>query len=143
MIVREISAQETYPIRKKVLRINLPLSERMEGDFDEFTFHLGIFLDEVLCGVASFMKNSNSNLEGAQYQLRGMAISSDLQKKGMGKTLLQEGIRILKRKSVGTLWCNARVVAVKFYKNCEFKTLGEEFEIPLVGGHYLMYKILN
>jgi predicted GNAT family N-acyltransferase len=127
MIVREVLAQETYSVRKEVLRNNLPLPEAMEGDFEKFTFHLGMFLNTELIGIATFMKNKNSSFNGVQYQLRGMATCQNYQHMGVGKKLL---------------WCNARVTALSFYEKLGFISVGEEFEIHLVGPHFVMFKKL-
>lgn len=142
MIVREVLANETYPIRKEVLRNNLPLPETMDGDFDEFTFHLGMFLNQKLIGVATFMKNNKPDFKGVQYQLRGMATHQNYQHKGVGKKLLFEGVEILKKRNVEVLWCNARVAALSFYEKLGFISIGEEFDIHLVGKHYMMFKKL-
>ena len=37
--VKEITAPEAYTIRKDVLRDNIPLTEKMDGDFDESTIN--------------------------------------------------------------------------------------------------------
>jgi|TARA_B110000305_G_scaffold237204_1_gene299986 predicted GNAT family N-acyltransferase len=142
MIVREVLAQETYSVRKEVLRNNLPLPEAMEGDFEKFTFHLGMFLNTELIGVATFMKNKNSSFNGVQYQLRGMATCQNYQHRGVGRKLLFKGIAILKKRNVEVLWCNARVTALSFYDKLGFISVGEEFEIHLVGPHFVMFKKL-
>ena len=142
MIVREVSAQETYSVRKEVLRINLPLPEAMEGDSEKFTFHLGMFLNKELIGVATFMKNENSSFNGVQYQLRGMATCRNYQHMGVGKKLLFKGLAILKKRNVEVLWCNTRVTAFSFYEKLGFTNVGEEFDIHLVGPHFVMFKKL-
>jgi len=38
------------------------------------------------------------------------------------------------------LWFNARTVAVPFYEKHGFATRGDEFEIPGVGPHYVMWQ---
>jgi hypothetical protein len=42
--------------------------------------------------------------------------------------------------NIDCLWCNARIIAVDFYKKQGLETFGEQFEIPLVGNHYVMFK---
>ena len=41
------------------------------------------------------------------------------------------------------VWCNARINAVAFYKKEGFKIIGDEFEIPDIGPHFLMAKNLG
>lgn len=141
--IKEITAPEAYEIRKDVLRENIPLTEKMEGDFDDTTIHLGAFVNNELGCVATFMNHSSPYFEGLQYRLRGMGTHRGFQKQGLGKAILSEIVKILKQKGVAVLWCNARVIALKFYENCGFDSIGEEFEVHLVGPHYVMYKMLN
>jgi predicted GNAT family N-acyltransferase len=140
--IKEISAQETFPIRLEVLRKNIALPYEFKGDYDAGTFHLGAFKDNELIAVSSYMKASNSNFEGNQYQLRGMATLIEYQGFGVGKLMLQKAFLILKEKNTNVLWCNARIAAVDFYKKQGFQTFGEKFEISLVGEHYVMFKEL-
>lgn len=136
-----ISAQETYPVRHPVLRGGRPLSEcEFEGDEDVTTIHLGLYSKEKLVGVATFIKNSNPHFsEKVQYQLRGMAILHKFRNKGLGKIILDEAEKQLSNKC-HRLWFNARKIAVNFYEKNGYKKMGEPFEIPNVGMHYVMTK---
>ena len=140
--IKFISAEETYRIRKKILRKNIPLTEKTEGDFDKNTFHLGAFIDDKLVSVATFMQNDSQYFNGLQYRLRGMATLESFQGKGFGKKLIFKALEVLKERKATILWCNARVVALNFYKKLGFKTIGTEFDIPFIGPHYVMYKNL-
>ena len=141
--IKEITAEETFPIRLEVLRKNIPLPHEFNGDFDSETFHLGAFKKEELIAVSSYMKASNKNFEGSQYQLRGMATLTEYQGFGAGKLMLEKAVQILKEKNSNVLWCNARIAAVEFYKKQGFRTIGEKFEILPVGEHYVMFKELK
>jgi predicted GNAT family N-acyltransferase len=141
--IKKISAEDTYTIRLVVLRKNIPLPYKFNGDFDIDTFHLGAFKDGKLIAVSSFMKAENSHFKGAQYQLRGMATLEAYQGFGAGKLLLLKAIELLKLLNIECLWCNARIIAVDFYKKQGFITFGEKFDIPLIGDHFIMYKYLT
>ena len=138
--IKEISVEETFPIRLEVLRKNIPLPFEFNGDFDKDTIHLGAFKNDQLIAVSSYMKASNKNFNGNQYQLRGMATLKEYQGFGAGKLMLQKAVQILKEKSNNILWCNARIAAVDFYKKHGFQTFGEKFDILYVGEHYVMLK---
>ena len=140
--VREISASQAYNIRKDVLRRNIALTEKIKGDFDDNTIHLGVFINNVLVSVATFLQNDYELFNGLQYRLAGMATRDDFQKQGLGRQLILKSEKILKDKKVAVVWCNARVVALDFYRKLGFVTKGDEFDIPLIGGHYIMYKEL-
>jgi len=140
VVIKLIETKDTYEIRKKELRKNMDLSSQFTGDFDEDTFHLGLFQNEKLISIVSFMKMNNEMLTGEQYQLRGMATLVDFQGKGYGKMLVSKAEKILKKKNINLVWCNARVIALNFYKKQRFQVIGEEFDIPQIGGHYVMFK---
>ncbi|RUA10307.1 MAG: GNAT family N-acetyltransferase [Flavobacteriia bacterium] len=135
-----ITPEEAVNIRKIVLRKNIELPSEFKGDHDQDTFHLGLFYIEQLVCVVSFMKNNHPDLKGNQYQLRGMATLEEFQKKGLGKLLIEHSEKILQERNAGLVWCNARVKALNFYKKQGFLIYGKQFEIPLIGGHYVMYK---
>jgi len=71
-----------------------------------------------------------------------MGVLEDYQGYRFGQHLLQHGVNFLKKKNIKRLWFNARIIAVNFYKNNGFETIGETFEIPKVGTHYVMHKLL-
>ena len=138
--IKQISAEETFELRKEELRKNIDLSSQFTGDFDEDTFHLGLFQNEKLISIVSFMKTKNEMFIGEQYQLRGMATLGDFQGRGYGKILVSKAEKILQKKNINIVWCNARVIALNFYKNKGFHIIGEKFDIPKIGGHYIMFK---
>lgn len=140
MIVKNISAGETFDIRIKVLRENIPLPYEFEGDYDPETIHLGAFDQGMKLGVASFMKVDLQGFEGRHYQLRGMAILPEFQGRGIGRLLLEHGEKMIIELNCNMIWCNARIVAVKFYEKLGYQIIGDEFEIKHVGAHYKMIK---
>lgn len=144
-LVRQISAAETYPIRSRVLRPGKPLQECIfEGDESTSTLHFGAYIDDKLVGVASYMENSNPMFDAtSQYQLRGMAVLPEFQKKKLGELLLLEGEKKLREKQSSILlWFNARETATDFYKRYDYSTKGEAFMIPNVCMHVVMFKEL-
>ena len=140
--IRKIKVEDTYNIRKQELRKNMSLPAQFTGDLDDKTLHLGLFDDDILLSIISFMKNDHKNLKGEQYQLRGMATLATYQKKGYGKKLVTRAEELLKEKKVSVIWCNARIIALDFYHKQGYKIIGEEFDIPQIGGHFVMYKRL-
>ncbi len=142
--IQEITSAETYAVRHPVLRAGRPIETcAMPGDDAEDTFHLGLFEDEKLIGVVTFMNASKSQFTGKQYQLRGMAVLDGYQGKGLGNLLVAAGETRLKAAGYKLLWCNARIKALNFYIRKGFKIEGEPFEIDPIGTHYLLYKNLE
>lgn len=143
MQVKQIDYRDTYPIRHQMLRPGRPIETcHFEGDDNDLTFHLGAYVDEKLASVASFYFKSHPEIKDQeyQYQLRGMATLPEYQNQGLSRALLKTAFPIIQNNHVKLLWCNARVGAAGFYENCGFIRVGEEFEIPDVGPHYLMLK---
>lgn len=141
--IRKIAAEETYPIRLEILRKNISLPLVFDGDLDTDTFHLGVFKGDVLIAVSSFMKVRNKNFKGTQYQLRGMATLKEYRGLGAGNLMMEKAFSILNDLQIDCLWCNARIIAVKFYQKLGLKTFGDLFEIKPVGNHYVMFKNLR
>jgi len=90
---------------------------------------------------ASFMLNLW--LEEPAWQLRGMAITGELQNRGIGKSLLSYAEETIAT-STGTrlFWCNAREPAVPFYLKQSWRVESEIFDIPTAGPHRKMAKRL-
>jgi len=140
-LIKEITAEETYQIRLKVLRKDIDLPYQFQGDLDAETIHIGAFLADNLMGVSSFMKSNHVLFaDETQYQLRGMATLPEARGRGYGKGLIDFSVACLQRKKATILWCKAREVAVSFYKKRGFSIVGEPFLAPQIGVHYIMCK---
>ncbi|WP_282149199.1 GNAT family N-acetyltransferase [Algibacter lectus] len=143
--VKQIQAVDAYTIRHPVLRKGNPIESCIfDGDDLETTLHFGIYNTEELIGVCSLLKNNNPKFsELNQYQLRGMAILQHQQGLGIGHILLKYCDTILKEEKTNLIWCNAREVAVNFYKRNGYRVIGHSFNIKGIGPHYVMKKQLN
>lgn len=140
--IKKITAEETYFIRKEVLRKGIKKPYQFDGDLDKETFHLGAFYNNELVGVATFMNRDCNLLKGNQYQLRGMATLTKVRGFGLGNLLIENATKLLIEKGNDVLWCNAREVALNFYLKNGFEISGKSFEIDEIGTHYRMYKHL-
>ena len=140
-VIKEIEAEQTYPLRLNVLKTNDKYQYKYQGDFDKSTKHLGIYNKDFLIGIVTIIPNEHPKLPKNAIQLRGMAVLPEYQKKGIGKLLLEEVEKRYSSKSI--IWCNARDYAVGFYKSLGFTIFGEKFYIKNVCDHFVMYKRLN
>jgi GNAT superfamily N-acetyltransferase len=148
--IRPITERETLKIRNSVLRKGRPLEEcHFPGDELGTTFHLGAFEKERIIGVATFLMNKDIHLNKIRdiklhycYQLRGMAVLEIAQGKGIGKKLLKQGEQILKERNIEVLWLNARSGAAPFYEKMSYHIVSDIFDVPSVGNHYKMMKLL-
>jgi len=138
MIIKQISAKETYPLRLSVLKTCDEYIYQYQGDFDKKTVHFGCFSKNILIGIVTVMEKSNPLLNNKQFQLRGMAVSKEFQKNGVGALLVNKVKEFCIENNANVLWCNARENAVNFYRKQGFKIQGEVFHIEHVGNHFVM-----
>ena len=133
-----VSPEQTYPLRRAVLRKNMPNEpHEFKGDFDNGAFHLGFFLEDRIVGVVTVLIFENVA------QIRGMAVDEAFQGKGIGAQLVKEAEFLIKQKQVSRIWMNARASAVSFYEKLGYSILGDRFEIEPIGPHYVMEKNLH
>ena len=142
--VMEIPAIDTYLVRNAVLRKGKPLETCLfAGDTLATTKHFGIFSPHLI-GVISMYDNSSPTFhEQSQIQLRGMAMLEGYQRQGLGTQLIGSCEKyILSSEKETLIWFNARENAVAFYKKLGYRIVGNIFNIPDVGKHFVMFKKL-
>ncbi len=149
--VRRIRAEDTLDLRSRVLRAGMPLDDsRFDADLLPGTFHAGTFEDDRIISIASMYHESRpadapgnapcaaDHEAGTAWRLRGMATEPDLHGSGAGRIVL-EACLTHARAAGGTLaWCNARTPAIGFYERLGWRVLGDEFDIPTAGPHFVM-----
>jgi GNAT superfamily N-acetyltransferase len=144
--IRLISAEETVAVRWPVLRPGFPRETAVfSGDTEPTTFHLGVFVDERLAGVASVYDAPCPDVADAIHpcQLRGMATLPEVRGSGCGRKLLESCVERARERGCDLLWCNARVSAADFYARAGWQIIGAEFDIPTVGPHFRMWLRLD
>lgn len=139
MDIREVTAEATRPIRREVLKPGLPESEvHLPGDEHPSTFHLGAFEADCLVGVATFIPEACPVGGGdCDWRLRGMATLAPVRDRGIGGRLLDAGIAKAAQLGGVRVWCNGRTSARRFYERHGFIAVGDEFESPYTGPHFL------
>ncbi len=110
-------------------------SARFPGDELESTVHFSANREVELVGCATLVETSST--QQRLYQLRGMAVRTDLQRVGIGGQLLDSIHRWIQDIHAET-WCNARESAVPFYQKHGWVTEGTIFEVPGIGPHMKM-----
>ena len=141
-IITQISASNSYSVRHPILRPGKPFEScRFEGDELPTTTHFGLFNTKKLIGVVSVFKNNNStfNIDN-QFQIRGMAVLTEFQKKGFGKDLMNHCAEFIKSQNGTLIWFNAREIAVPFYEKLGYIKSGNPYTIADIGLHYVMQK---
>jgi GNAT superfamily N-acetyltransferase len=145
MIARQIEAYHTKPLRHLVLWPHIAKEEDCIIDIDqrEDAIHLGTWDGDRLVSIGSLFKMKSPKLENQnQYRLRAMATHPDYRGKNAGKVLIEKACEILKEKGAEVLWCDAREAAIGFYSALGFQLLDELYEVPCIGPHKFMWKVL-
>lgn len=86
---------------------------------------------------------SQDALQEKQYRLRAMAVREGYRGQGFGDAIIEAGLNHLRKLGVEVVWCDARVAALNFYRRLHFNELEEEYEIPIIGMHRFMWKVLS
>ena len=135
MRVEAIPAAATYGLRRKVLRDGrADAAVAFPEDDRPGAFHLGAFGDGRLVAVASFSPEPTPLRPGRRaVRVRGMAVDTDCQSRGIGRILLQEAVARLRAEDVEVLWGNARDAALPFYRRFGMEVVGDGFVVPELG----------
>ena len=138
--IEQVRVELTRPLRGEVLRPGLP-PESTIFPSDEFpdAQHFAAYSGDNIIGVASiFPEQFKDSPTAKAWRLRGMAVKPEYQGKGVGKAILCEIVEFIKRFDAEILWCNGRTTAWPFYRSFGFEIVGEEFNIPESGPHFVM-----
>lgn len=124
--------QNLIDLRWSVLRPGQPRHRAFfAGDDAPGTTHwIAVDSDQRVIGCASILEQDG-------WQLRGMAVDVHWQGKGVGAEIVRRVVDALSPEP-GRLWCNARLSAVGFYRNCGFVETGDIFPIEGIGPHVRM-----
>ena len=143
--VKEIEAEQTYPMRHSVLRPHQKFEDCIyDTDNDEGSFHVGAYYEEKLITVASLYIENNPDLsEESQYRLRAMATLPNYRKLGAGRAVITFAENKLKEKDVDLLWCKGRTSVEEYYRKLGFAAHGDVFDYPPIGPHIVMVKLLK
>jgi ribosomal protein S18 acetylase RimI-like enzyme len=128
----------------------------LETDRLSTTFHFGIQEDGLTVATVTFQKENTDKLkqdstkgvsQGAlqekEYRLRAMAVREGYRGQGFGEAIVEAGLNHLRELGVEVVWCDARVAALNFYRRLQFEELEEEYDIPIIGLHRFMWKVLS
>ena len=140
--ITKVDAEKVRLLRHSELRKGQDFSTTSYlKDYEVDTFHMACIVDDKIVTCATFYPEKSIKIKSDNaYRLRGMATDSNFQRKGYASDLMEESFKELKNRDCDMVWCNARLIAVDFYKSLGFKITGEIFDIKGIGPHYYMYK---
>lgn len=149
--IRLVDLDDTFALRKAVLRPWLTLAESRatyagEGEH----FHVGALIDGRIVSTAAFTADAHPDYAETfgpvQWRLRGMASDPALRGQGLGGQVLVFGIAELARRlaargqASAALWCSGRTAAQSFYERHGFRPIGDLYETPGTGPHYVFWR---
>jgi predicted N-acetyltransferase YhbS len=123
--IEQIHPELTWRLRRDVLYPAKDIRE-MEMPEDNAGIHFGAFKDNRLAGVISLFQ------QGTDFQFRKFAVDIQLQKQGVGTSLLGFVSEFAVTNRGNRLWCNARLTAAAYYEKLGFQQTSEIFTR---GGH--------
>jgi len=149
--IRLVALDDTFALRKAVLRPWLtPEEARATWAGTPEHFQVGAIEDGRVVSTAGFLIEAHPDYGDVfgplQWRLRGMASEPALQGLGVGGRVLDFGIAELARRLAArgepsaALWCNGRTGAQRFYERHGFQAIGELFETPGTGPHYVFWR---
>ncbi len=122
----ELTAAQTYPLRRAVLRDGVEGADVVfDGDDLASTFHLGIEAGDQPVAISTWLERRYPDRpDDPGYQLRGMATLPEHRGTGLGSTLLEAGLEICRRRGATLVWARARDSALGFYERHGFGVTG-------------------
>ena len=143
LLVRKATLAEILELRQAVLIAGTARADAVfEGDGSFDTSHFAAFERSNTARCVACVSYMRADFDGEPaYQLRGMAVTPELQGRGVGSALLLFAeTRMCTEQSIGTFWCNARTRAIRFYERHGWRAVGDVFDIAGVGPHRRMTK---
>ncbi len=126
-------------LREEILRRPLGLSflpEELEKEKDNLL--LVAYEDDRMLGCCMLVEEEQ---DPQTVRLRQMAVSDDLQGKGIGKVLMNFAENIARDRGYRKITMHARKNAIGFYEKMGYQSSGQEFEEVTIP-HFVMEKAL-
>lgn len=138
--VRPVPAEETRPLRQRILRPHQSLDELVvDGESSPDAGWYAAVHDGNVVGTAGVFPESppDTDLAGS-WRVRAMAVDEDFRGLGIGDMLLDAVLDHARRGGGRHVWCSARTPSEGFYERAGFRRVGEVYEPPDVGPHVRM-----
>ena len=130
LAVEEVRADETWPLRRRVLRAERPdATERFTEDEGPSSLHLAVRDGNAqVVGVATFFPSPTVWRPGVPaWQLRGMAVDPAWQGSGVGRQIMDAAVPRLRAAGAAVVWANVRDSAMGFYQRLGWQVVDDGF----------------
>lgn len=129
--------QMMISLRDELLRRPLGLVfDKGELDREKEDILIGSFEDDRMLGCCLL-----TEVDSQTVRLRQMAVRNNLQRKGIGDSILRFAETLARDKGYRKITMNARATAIGFYERCGYRTCSDEF-IEVTLPHKIMEKWL-
>lgn len=140
-MIEVVSVDDIVALRMAVLRDGTPSRDpRYPEDDLPDSLHLALRLEGEIVGASTWLRRAwPLDPDAPATQLRGMAVASSLQSRGLGAMLLRAGIERAREQRHAYVWARARDTAIRFYERNGFTMVGEAFTDEATGmSHHLV-----
>ena len=156
--VGQVPAPVVRALRHRVLRPGRPESESIyPEDLDPTTVHVaarvtgsvsgeGTGQPRAVVAVGTALRAAlpwDPDMSGAGWRVRGMATAPECRGRGLGTAVLDALVSAVAGAGATVVWCNARVPARRLYERAGFSVRGEEFDVPQLGPHLVMWRTVG
>ena len=137
--IRPIPAEQTRGLRQAILRPHQTVQAQVyAADDAPDTWHAGAFRGDELVGIATiFPASAPGDHNPRAWRLRGMATIASMRRQGVGRALIEFCVAHIRAHHGDELWCNGRTSAREFYETLGFSAVGDEFDTPDSGAHFV------
>jgi predicted GNAT family N-acyltransferase len=143
--IQAVDAETVRPLRRALLRPHQRVEELVyPGDDHPETLHVAAYRHGHMVGVATIVpRPMPGRRERRAWQVRGMAVEHGQRGYGLGGLLLEACVAHAATHGGRLVWCHARAGSFGFYRRYGFQPDGEPFEIPGIGPHYRMFRLVK
>ena len=136
--VRPVTLEQSRGLRQAVLRPHETMAEVAAREASD-AFAVGAFSGGELVAVGLVAPEG----EPGAWRVRGMATAPHARGNGAGTAVLRALIEQATAGGARRIWCNARTPARSLYERAGFRVISEQFELPRIGPHYVMERLLT
>lgn len=136
---RVVDHAATAALRREVLRPHWTLDQVLAAADD--APHVAVYdaAGEVVACASIREEPMPGDPREGDWRLRGMASDPRRRGEGFGALALSAALDYARERGGRRVWCNARTGALGFYVRHGFTVVGEEFDLPDAGPHYVAF----
>lgn len=128
-VVSRLTLDDIMELRVRVLRKGTPTTHcNYPEDIYPDVVHLGIVDNGEVVATSTWFAKPCPERDGVPaMQLKGMAVDDQQQTGGLGRAVIDAGIKHARVAGADIVWARARDSALNFYVKCGFEVAGDGF----------------